>query len=560
MEGDEKIPMLLRFYFGEAAGRAQQGASRRLRGWARAFDEWMGERRRIYKPEATKQAGLAWRRLVRQCGKMPWELRREDIEKHAAWMEAEGFARSTIHCALGIVSSFYKWCDERGVDAACEAGFNPAREVVRPRVGRYGGAKLLSREEVEALLRALRKDQSELGRREQAFFLARLRSGVPLKRLQQLQWGQIEQDEAGKWVRWRENGGRMHLPEEVWEAVVAYLTASGRLEGMEEGKYVFAPLANPGQAETGSKTEDWVEGRCLSSSQILANLKLYGRLARIPEDKLTLMALRRTAVRLRMDEGGSLEEMQAFMDSQEGLRFTKYRLSKLPQLPGGEGQPEEEKTEGGPPVRRARPFKPGEGVTHGFYARSQPMEAVRAVLAEDIQGVEEEIAGLRTLIRGLLEREGDFVRLGEAYSQAVRRLGEMMAAEKQPEEGEEEAWADDFLKRLDTIEIEQGRPPISDEVRKEALRDEPELGVTSRRLVEEIATMRLLLRNAFRLAMEAQETQDYIRLVDLYSSGCVRLVRLLKVGGEDQGRLARYMQKQIDLALRDISKELGLEG
>lgn len=531
-----------------------------MRRWARAFDEWMGERRRIYKPEATKQAGLAWRRLVRQCGKMPWEMRREDIEKHAAWMEAEGYARSTIHCALGIVASFYKWCDEQRVDAACEAGFNPAGEAVRPRVERYGGAKLLSREEVEALLGALRKDQSELGRREQAFFLARLQSGAPLKRLQRLQWGQIEQDGAGAWVRWRPEAERIRFPEDAWEAVVAYLTASGRLEGMEEGKYVFAPLANPGQAETGSQAEDWVEGRCLSSSQILANLKLYGRLAGIPEDKLTLMALRRTAVRLRMDEGGSLEEMQAFLDSQSQPRGTKYRLSKLPQLPGGEGQPEEKKTEGGPPVRRAKPFKPGEGVTHGFYARSQPMEAVRAVLAEDIQGVEEEIAGLRTLIRGLLEREGDFVRLGEAYSQAVRRLGEMIVAEKQPEEGEEEAWADDFLKRLDSIEIEQGRPPISDEVRKEALRDETELGVTSRRLVEEIATMRLLLRNAFKLAMKAQETQDYIRLVDLYSSGCVRLVRLLKVGGEDQGRLARYMQKQIDLALRDVSKELGLEG
>ncbi|HSD78597.1 MAG TPA: 23S rRNA (uracil(1939)-C(5))-methyltransferase RlmD [Solirubrobacteraceae bacterium] len=34
-------------------------------------------------------------------------------------------------------------------------------------------------------------------------------------------------------------------------------------------------------------------------------------------------------------------------------------------------------------------------MTHGYYARSQPAEAVRAVLAEDIHGIDEELAGLR---------------------------------------------------------------------------------------------------------------------------------------------------------------------
>ena len=560
MASDERILMLLEFYFGEAAGRAQQGASRRLKRWARAFEDWMAERRRIYKPEATKQARLAWRRLVRQCGKMPWELRREDIESHAAWMEAEGYARNTIQEAVRLVASFYEWCDKQRVDAACEAGFNPAREAARPKVKRYEGAKLWSRGEVEALLSLLRKDLSALGQREKAFFLARLRLGVPLSNLQRLQWGQIEQDEAEAWVRWRKDGGRVHLEAEVWEAMCEYLRASGRWEGMEERKYVFAPLAEPGKEETGSKAEDWAEGRCLTSGQILANLKLYGRLAGIAEEKLTLMALRRTAMRLKMEEGVSVEEMQAFMDSQEGLKYTKHRLSKLPLLPQDKGQ-EEGKTEAEAPVRSAKPFQPGEKVRHGFYAHKQPREAVRAVIAENIQGIEEEIAGLRRLMRGLQEREGDFVRLGEAYSQAVRRLGEMIAAEKKPEEKSEDAeWAEEFLKMADAMAAKEGQPPVSEQARKDAMGYDPELEVTSRRMAEEIATMRLILRNAFRLAMETQETQEYIRLVNLYSSGCVRLVRLLKMEGEDQGKLVRYLKEQLDRALREVSKELLQDG
>jgi len=64
-------------------------------------------------------------------------------------------------------------------------------------------------------------------------------------------------------------------------------------------------------------------GRPLSTSELLLNLKLYGKLAGVPEEKLTLMALRRTAMRLRLDEG------------EEG----EMRV----------------------PVRQGKPFRPGEG-------------------------------------------------------------------------------------------------------------------------------------------------------------------------------------------------------
>ena len=87
MAEKNKIPVLLEFLFGEVpagaginfetapaknAGQAQRGASKRLasrwerdKAWGEAFDEWMAERGRKYKPSTTKQAKITWRRLLR---------------------------------------------------------------------------------------------------------------------------------------------------------------------------------------------------------------------------------------------------------------------------------------------------------------------------------------------------------------------------------------------------------------------------------------------------------------------------------------------------------------
>jgi site-specific recombinase XerD len=196
MEEINKAPMLLEFLFGEAAETAQRGASPRLMRWGEAFDEWMAEQGRRCKPSTSKQAKITWRRLLGESGVMPWELGQKDIEQHAAWMAAENYAATTISSALGIIASFYRWCDERQIDPECEAGFNPAAGVKRPKIQHYARPKLLSKGEVGALLGILEQDDSALGKRDYAFILARLRMGVALKTLQQLQWGQIERDSA----------------------------------------------------------------------------------------------------------------------------------------------------------------------------------------------------------------------------------------------------------------------------------------------------------------------------------------------------------------------------
>jgi hypothetical protein len=48
--------------------------------------------------------------------------------------------------------------------------------------------------------------------------------------------------------------------------------------------------------------------------------------------------------------------------------------------------------------------------------------------------------------------------------------------------------------------------------------------------------------------------------VDLYGLGCVRLARLLKLGGTDEsGRLEHYLRESIDEAIRQVRQELELD-
>jgi hypothetical protein len=116
MEDKDKVPLMLEFLFGKAAGAARQGASPRLLSWCQAVDEWLAERERTYKPGITKPAVLGWRRLLRHCRKIPWELRPADIEGHVAWMQTAGYSPNTIHADLGIMANFYHWCSERQID------------------------------------------------------------------------------------------------------------------------------------------------------------------------------------------------------------------------------------------------------------------------------------------------------------------------------------------------------------------------------------------------------------------------------------------------------------
>jgi len=561
MHPPQEIPKLLTFYFGDFAAHAHCAASRRLKKWSRAFDQWTAGLRQDYRQDTLKHALLAWRRLVRQSGKMLWRLTPSDIDHHALWLKQEGFAVSTVNASLGFIAAFYQWCADYQVDSACPPGFNPAKAASRTSLPRYVGVTMWSQEELDALLDLLHRDSSTLGKRDYAFFLTRLNLGVPLKSLQRLTWGQVEQDGASAWVLWSRDGEKVRLPDQAWQAVIDYLTVSGRLEGMAEQSYVFAPQVQPVVQGSGRQPEDWLEGQPLSEKALLHSLKLYGHQLGIPESKLTLAALRRTAIRLRLDQGESLEAMQVFMDTPEKIKSTKHRLARLPGLPGGD--PESGLTQGTPaslPLRHTTLLVGDEGTTHGFYARRTDAQAVRAVIAENIHGMQQEIACLRTLMRFLLERDGDQARAVEAYSQAAQRLSSLVSAHEQAQTHNQDSWGEEFLSRLDEIEINHGRPPVSPDIRQLASEWSSPGNAATGLVTEEIATIRLLLRNVYGKACQWVDTGELPHLLNLYGLGCVRLAKLLKLGGSDEnGHLDKYLNHMIDGTIRYLTREWGLD-
>jgi len=559
MPPQDPIPTLVSILYGEEAPSAWRSAAERLLRWAGAFDDWLSE----FNVVDARHRINAWRTLFGHIQKPPWELDQADIERHASWMDAQGYSPTTIVNELSRISTFYRWCAQRIIDPDCPAGFNPAEKARRPKILAYRGARLLSREDVRSLLSAIQQDPSALGRRDYAFTLARLRLGVSLHSLLQLKWGQIELDSHGVWVRWRTTSRRRRLSADVWQAIQAALQTAGRLSSIRPADYIFAPLSDPLKFPAGSRAEDWLPGRCLNRCTLLGNLKRYGRLVGIPDERLTLSSLRLTAIRLHLDLGASMADMQEFMDSRTEPSSFKFKLGKLPQLPEGTAQFNGDgAVEIGIPPHEGMRFEPGEWLVHGYYARSLPPEAVAAVAAEENPGIGEQIVGLRILSRGLLERQVRephlAIQLWEAYTLAASREAELLKAEQALANREKPSeWAEELLQSLDRALAAQGEQPVGDQMRGDALGSTPELDAADRRLVEEIAALRLQLRNGFALAMELKETLQYIRLVDLYGSCAVRLARLQKMEQSGGSKLEAFIMEEFNAAVKEIMQGYG---
>lgn len=82
------------------------------------------------------------------------------------------------------------------------------------------------------------------------------------------------------------------------------------------------------------------------------------------------------------------------------------------------------------------------------------------------------------------------------------------------------------------------------------------MGETSRRLVEEIATARLVIRRSFCMAMDTQNVKRYVRLAEICGKTCMRLTRLLKIKSNENSRLGEYLDDVIMRAITDAAEEL----
>jgi site-specific recombinase XerD len=573
MGAKNETPTVLEFLFEakeqRTAARAKLGA--RTLAWCRAFEDWLAHRQRTCRPATFKSSKTTWTRLLSHCEAAPWQIGSAQVQEYVDRQISKGYAPNSLKVELGAISSFYRWCKGEGIDPGGGVGANPVQGVNKPKAGYYDRAQALTPRQARLLLQVYLDQGTILALRDYALVLARLRMGIKSQELVGLKWGQVDPERKAKPKSGADGGSeRLEIPEDVREAILHYLRASRRLETIQDQDYIFAPLRDPLLVETSGASEVWDGGRRLSNRAINLTLKKHGRMAGIPPEKLNMTALRHTATLLRVEAGDSIEEVQAFL----GIRNRKFALNYIHGLttsrglplddPAGDTSPTLPTAEEAHdlPIRAPNRFQPWDNMTHGVYTRVQPPEELEAIKAERVEGMDEEIAGLRELVQHLAGMQSqassdkELAIVIEATSLSAARVGDLFKAREalKREETSGEGWADAWLEDMDEVRKMQGKAPISDALRAEYESEHPEGGG----LAHEIAVERLCLRRLFGLAVEEGEPRPAAHYTDMYGRGCIRLARLLRDQARQGEGMEGYILESIDEAIRQVQEEFNL--
>lgn len=266
----------------------------------------------------------AWGDLVRFTGKHPLEITPEDIARWFVdlttrrvqgvprgkrnWARC-GYAEATIAQWAAAISSFYT-----AMEALAQGWRNPVMAVIRPKAPGYRSASFLTVDEVRAWLRAIQRDTIH-GRRNLAIGLTLITTGRRSSEVCRMRWGDLRRDgERVWWLRPGSAGGEAErLPLSVWRAIIDYLAAAGRLEGMRDGDFIFIAVTSNASRLPSVGERDADEVRPLSEREVARLVKRYVQRAGLDPRKVTPTTLRHTAAKLRREAGDSVSGISALL-------------------------------------------------------------------------------------------------------------------------------------------------------------------------------------------------------------------------------------------------------
>ena len=227
-----------------------------------------------------------------------------DVKDWQAELEQRQLAPSTVYGMISRLSSFYTWA-AKDPRMAEQLPHNPV-DLARPKAPKAyqsDSTKALDDGQVLALLaevRARAEGGDLVGKRDYALLLHYLLTGRRRAEVLGLRWGDLRMN--GVMVAtYRVKGGeldtRIVRDPTIRAAMVDYLAAAGRLEGMTEETPIWTRHDRAGKP-----------GGELSSHAFVKNLKRYAQDAGVGE--LHLHQLRHTFARMAGDESGSLGAVQ----------------------------------------------------------------------------------------------------------------------------------------------------------------------------------------------------------------------------------------------------------
>ncbi len=233
-------------------------------------------------------------------GKHPALVTPLDVKTWQAELEGQGLAPATVYARVSRVSSFYTWA-LADPDLSQVIRSNPVN-LARPKAPKAyqtESTQALDDAEVRALVRVV-KDKADsgsiVGKRDLAMLLFYLLTGMRRREVAQLRWGDVKIN--GTITLTGEVKGGDYVAREVADpavrdALVDYLEASGRLEGMTEDSPLWTRHDRAGKP-----------GDPLTSHAFVKNLKRYAQAAGIGD--VHLHQTRHTYARIVAEETGSI--------------------------------------------------------------------------------------------------------------------------------------------------------------------------------------------------------------------------------------------------------------
>ncbi len=288
--------------------------------WEEAVRAWLDSKEARSGSAHTRRAYEADVRLFFAfCGVPPWEVGGAHV---IAWQQDQrerGLSERTINRRIAALSSLYDFCCYKwtvtdpltGREVPLSAR-NPARQVDRARVNPYEGATYLNLEELRAMFRSIPRN-TVLGLRDRALVLTYFYTGRRSTEIRTLRWGDITEQDGRRWYTWTGKGNRPRtdeLPLPAYNAIVEYLEAAGRLEGMGEDDFIFVALSD---AATRLPGVERMTGGPLSSSFVNRVIKKCARRAGLQWERIHTHTLRHTAAMLRYELRRDIRELQEFL-------------------------------------------------------------------------------------------------------------------------------------------------------------------------------------------------------------------------------------------------------
>jgi integrase len=449
---------LYQILFGPDWEPAARTADDQLREWAAAFDAWLDQIETVRGWHKRCANRYAWQDFWETIHRLPWQVEPDDVERWITDLKRRKRAPTTIYKRIGQLKYFYKFRAEWGASAAkCDGSaqkiraqqvdpgaspapipvFNPFKCVKRPHLQAATQTEVMSREEVHALLEAVDREQSLVGRRDYAMILTALVTGKESGKICTLRWGDLPRfiDEAP-------GAAGLEAAAATHRAIDDYLHASGRRETIVSADFVFASLSDPLTVPSG-KAGDWNPQHPLSSLAALHLLKRYAHWAGLDGERVNWHAVRNTGALLRLEAGETTEGLQAFLGhsqrskTEEYIRHLAGRQNKPLWLPAVCKPRHPSKLKCWQRHTRNLPGgQPGSAnhLKHGFSVKRPSLQEVLGKLDPGEIGLEWETLMLRAIMHRAVElcqediSPKDWLHMMEGFSMAAQRLSNLLRA------------------------------------------------------------------------------------------------------------------------------------